>query len=241
MGSVDKQGNESYNNGMEERHSRTALLLGETGVKKLKNSRVAVFGIGGVGSFCAEGLARAGVGNLTLVDKDASEESNLNRQLAALRSTLGRNKAEVMRERILDIDPTCNVTAKPLFYLPETADEICLSEFDFIADCIDNVTAKIALIERADALGVPVVSAMGAGNRLDPSAIRICDLYQTQGDPLARVMRRELRKRGIGSLTVACSEEEPLVKTADSVGSVSFVPSVMGLIMAGEIVRRIAL
>ncbi len=226
---------------MEEWQSRTALLLGETGVEKLKTSRVAVFGIGGVGSYCAEGLARAGVGSLTLVDKDVAEESNLNRQLVALRSTLGRNKAEVMRDRILDIDPTCRVTAKPIFYLPETADEIRLDEFDFIADCIDNVTAKLALIGRANALGVPIVSAMGAGNRLDPSAIRICDIFETQGDPLARVMRRELRKRGIGNLTVACSEEEPPVKTADRVGSVSFVPSVMGLIMAGEIVRRIAL
>ena len=225
---------------MEERHSRTAILLGEAGVEKLKNSRVAVFGVGGVGSYCAEGLARAGVGEITLIDKDTVEESNLNRQLVALASTLSRSKAEVMKERILDIDPACRTIAKQLFYLPETAEQIDLGGYDFIADCIDNVTAKICLIERAKTLGVPVISAMGAGNRLDPTKIRVAELEKTSVCPLARVMRRELKKRGIGHVLCAYSEEEPCVRTAETIGSVSFVPSVMGLVMAGEIVRRLA-
>lgn len=226
---------------MEERHSRTAILLGEQGVEKLKNSRVAVFGVGGVGSYCAEGLARAGVGEIALVDKDTVEESNLNRQLVALLSTLNKSKAEVMKERILDINPACRATAKQLFYLPETAEEIDLGGYDFIADCIDNVTAKICLIERAKTLGVPVISAMGAGNRLDPTKIRVAELEKTSVCPLARVMRRELKKRGIEHVLSAYSEEEPRLKTAENIGSVSFVPSVMGLVMAGEIVRRLAL
>lgn len=239
--SVDKFTRARYNKSMEERYGRTAILLGEQGVEKLKNSRVAVFGVGGVGSYCAEGLARAGVGEITLIDKDEVEESNLNRQLVALTSTIGKSKAEVMRERIADINPACRVNAKQIFYLPETADEINLGAYDFIADCIDNVTAKICLIERTQALGVPVISAMGAGNRLDPTKIRIADLSKTSVCPLARIMRRELKKRGIEHLSVAYSEEEPCVKTAEVIGSVSFVPSVMGLAMAGEIVRRLAL
>lgn len=226
---------------MEERHSRTAILLGEQGVEKLKNSRVAVFGVGGVGSYCAEGLARAGVGEIALIDRDTVEESNLNRQLVALLSTLNKSKAEVMKERIFDINPACRATAKQLFYLPETAEEIDLGGYDFIADCIDNVTAKICLIERAKTLGVPVISAMGAGNRLDPTKIRVAELEKTSVCPLARVMRRELKKRGIGHVLSAYSEEEPRLKTAEAIGSVSFVPSVMGLVMAGEIVRRLAL
>lgn len=224
---------------MKERDKRTALLLGEAGVQKLQGSRVAVFGLGGVGSYCAEALARAGVGALTLVDKDTVEESNLNRQLVALYSTVGKDKTEVMQARIADINPDCAVTALPLFYLPDTADNIDLSCFDFIADCIDNVTAKLHLIERARAAGVPVISAMGAGNRLRPELLRIADIGETKICPLARVMRRELNKRGIAQgVPVVYSEEEPIVK-AETVGSVSFVPSCMGLYMAGYIVRRL--
>lgn len=223
---------------MEEKFSRTALLLGETGVEKLKNSRVAVFGLGGVGSFCAEALVRAGVGKLTFIDKDIAEESNLNRQLVALRSTLGVNKAQIMKARAQDIFPETEATALECFYLPETANEVPLNGFDYIADCIDNVTGKILLIERAISANVPIISAMGAGNRLDPTRIRIADISETKICPLARVMRHELKRRGITRLTVAYSEEEPQ-KAQGKVGSVSFVPSVMGLVMAGKIVREL--
>lgn len=225
-----------YNSPMEERNSRTAILLGEAGVERLKRSKVAVFGIGGVGSYCAEALARAGVGELVLIDKDTVEESNINRQLVALYSTIGKDKAQVMAARIGDISPDCKVTARSLFYLPETAEEIDLAAFDYVADCIDNVTAKLCLIGRATAAGVPVISAMGAGNKLEPACLRVADLSQTRVCPLARVMRRELKKRGIERLPVVYSEEVPAARPADTVGSVSFVPSVMGLMMAGKIV-----
>ena len=228
-----------YNVRMEERFSRTALLLGEAGVEKLRKSRVAVFGLGGVGSWCAEALARAGVGTLALVDKDRVEESNLNRQLVALTSTVGRPKAEVMRERVLDIFPACNVQAHELFYLPETAHLFPLGEYDYIADCIDNVTAKIHLICSAGAAGAPVISAMGAGNKLRADGFRVSDLAETRVDPLARVMRRELKKRGIEHLPVVWSDELPKKGDPDTVGSVSFVPPVMGLLMAGFIVGEL--
>ena len=236
---LDERAGKGYNSRMDERNSRTALLIGEDGVEKLKRARVAVFGLGGVGSYCAEALARAGVGSLTLVDKDAVEESNLNRQLIALYSTIGRSKAELMKERILDHSPGCNATALNLFYLPDTADMVDLSAFDHIADCIDNVTAKLCLIERARAAGVRVISAMGAGNKLDPTMLRVADLAKTQVCPLARIMRRELKKRGIEHLPVVYSEEPPAVHTSDTVGSLSFVPSAMGLFMAAEIVREL--
>ena len=225
---------------MDERNSRTALVLGEAGMQKLKRARVAVFGLGGVGSYCAEALARAGVGALTLVDRDVVEESNINRQLVAGYSTLGREKTAVMAERVKDVAPDCLVDARTLFYLPETADSFDLSACDYIADCIDNVTAKLCLIERARKAGVPVLSAMGAGNKLHPELLRVAPVEKTRVCPLARVMRRELAARGIGGVTVVYSEEEPRARQK-TVGSVSFVPSVMGLMMAGEIVRRLAL
>ena len=224
---------------MEERFSRTALLLGEAGVEKLRKSRVAVFGLGGVGSWCAEALARAGVGTLALVDKDRVEESNLNRQLVALTSTVGRPKAEVMRERVLDIFPACNVQAHELFYLPETAHLFPLGESDYNADCIHNVTPKIHLICSPGAPGAPVISAMGAGNKLRADGFRVSDLAETRVDPLARVMRRELKKRGIEHLPVVWSDELPKKGDPDAVGSVSFVPPVMGLLMAGFIVGEL--
>ena len=218
--------------------TRTALLVGEAGVEKLHASRVAVFGLGGVGSWCCEALARAGVGRLTLVDKDVVEESNINRQLVALASTVGRYKTEVMAERIRDIRADCEVDARTLFSLPETAPLVPLEGYDLIADCIDNVTAKLHLICAARAAGVPVISAMGAGNKLDPSRFRVSDLSETRVDPLARVLRRELKKRGVERLPVVWSDEAPVFSGAE-VGSVSFVPSVMGLIMAGYIVKEL--
>ena len=224
---------------MEDRYSRTALLLGEAGMEKLKRSRVAVFGLGGVGSWCAEALARAGVGSLALIDKDVVEESNCNRQLVALTSTIGRAKADVMRERVLDINPACRAEAYKLFYLPETAHLMPLAGFDYLADCIDNVTAKIHLVCSAKAAGVPVISALGAGNKLDASAFRVSDLSRTSVDPLARVLRRELKKRGVEHLPVVWSDELPKGGTADTVGSVSFVPPVMGLLMAGHIIGEL--
>lgn len=220
---------------MEIRDSRTAIVIGEEGVEKLKGKKVAVFGLGGVGSFCAEALARAGVGELTLIDKDKVEESNLNRQLPALYSTIGRYKTEVMRERIEDCNRNCKVRIYTLFYLPETAGEVDLSGYDYIADCIDNVTAKLYLIEEAKKLSLPVISAMGAGNRLDPERLRVSDISKTSVCPLCRTIRREFQKRGVKDVEVVWSDEEPV--KSETVGSLPFVPSVMGLIMAGRIVR----
>ena len=228
-----------YNRVMEEQFSRSALLLGADGVEKLKKSSVALFGLGGVGSWCAEALARAGVGQLTLVDKDRVEESNINRQLVALHSTVGRAKVQVMRERIGDIFPACRVEAHELFYLPETAHLVPLQGYSFVADCIDNMTAKVHLICAAQAAGVPVVSAMGAGNKVDAAALRVSDLCATHTDPLARILRRELKRRGVEHLPVVWSDERPAERTADMVGSVPFVPSAMGLIMAGYIIGEL--
>ncbi len=219
----------------EERDSRTALVIGEAGVEKLAKKKVAVFGLGGVGSYCAEALARAGIGSLTIVDKDRVEESNLNRQLPALYSTIGKFKTEVMRERFADLNKNCSVEIKTLFYLPENAGQIDLSAFDYIADCIDCVTAKLCLIEEANKKKIPVISAMGAGNRLDPERLRVTDISETRVCPLCRTVRRELHKRGVSGVEVVWSDEEPV--KGEKVGSVSFVPSVMGLLMAGRIVR----
>ena len=239
--SFDKRAAEAYNRGMQEFYSRTALLLGEAGVEKLQNSRVAVFGLGGVGGWCAEALARAGVGSLALIDKDVVEESNLNRQIVALRSTLGQPKVRVMQARIADISPACRVEAHELFYLPETAQSVPLAGYSFVADCIDTVTAKVHLICAAREAGVPVISATGAGNKLSAAAFRLGDLFETRVDPLARVLRRELGARGVTRLPVVWSDEVPKRGSADMVGSVSFVPPVMGLLMAeyiiGELVK----
>ena len=235
---------------LQEQYSRTALLLGEEGVMRLRKSAVAVFGIGGVGSFAAEALARAGVGKLLLVDPDSVSVSNINRQLIALHSTVGKNKAEVMKARIGDIDPETEVTAMPLFYDASNADEIDISQFDYVVDAIDSVSSKLLLIERAAAAGVPIISSMGAGNKLDPAAFEVADIYETSVCPLARVMRRELKKRGITSLRVVYSKEEarkPLASNEETLpgkrqtpGSLSFVPSAAGLILAGEVIRTLA-
>ena len=226
--------------------TRTRALLGEDGVNKLRAAHVAVFGLGGVGGHLCEALARAGVGELTVVDGDSVSASNVNRQIIATQATVGRPKAEVMAERILSINPDCRVHAVNLFYLPENADEIDLSQFDFIADAVDTVAAKVELICRANAAGVPVIASMGAGNKLCPDRFRVSDISKTETDPLARVMRRELKQRGVKKLLCVWSDEPPLKSNiVDASGrpapaSVSFVPSVAGLIMAGEIIKRLA-
>lgn len=224
--------------------SRTALLLGEQGVEKLKKSRVAVFGVGGVGGYVVEALARSGVGALDLIDKDRVSESNINRQIIALHSTVGQYKTEAAAARAKDINPEICVHIHNVFYLPETAADFDFSQYDYIVDAIDTVSGKIALVEKANACGVPIISSMGAGNKLDPTAFEVSDISKTSVCPLARVMRRELKKRGIEKLKVVYSKEDPLeAKTKDAQtgksipGSVAFVPSVVGLIIAGEVIK----
>ena len=223
--------------------SRSELLLGAPALEKLKKSRVAIFGIGGVGGYVVEALARTGVGALTLIDNDKVSLSNLNRQIIALQSSVGEYKTQVAKARVLDINPDIVVDTKELFVLPETVDEIDFSAFDFVVDAIDTVSGKIAIIERAKANDIPVISAMGAGNKLDPTAFAVADITKTSGCPLARVMRRELKKRGIDGVKVVYSKEEAKAlqtgeKTGEKqVGSVAFVPSVAGLIVASEVIK----
>lgn len=218
---------------------RTAMLIGSDGVEKLRQKRVAVFGVGGVGGHLCEALARAGVGALDLFDPDVVAESNLNRQAVALRSTLGKRKVEVMAARIADIDPACAVTVHPVFYLPENAESYPLEGYDMIADAVDTVAAKLELAVRANAAGVPLVSAMGTGNKLRPELLELTDISKTSVCPLARVMRKELKKRGIDHLQVVCSTEPPVKTGSRTPGSISFVPAAAGLIMAGAVVRRL--
>ena len=227
--------------------SRTALLLGEDGVNALKKARVAVFGIGGVGGFACEALARAGVGSLLLVDDDTVSESNLNRQLIALRSTIGQPKVAVMAARIADIDPSIAVETRQCFFDETTADSFDFSAFDYVIDAIDTVSAKVELICRAKAAGTPIVSCMGAGNKLDPTKFVVTDLAKTDTCPLARVLRQRLRKQGIQHLQVVYSTEPPLtpLETIQDggrrqlPGSVSFVPSAAGLVAAGAVIRAL--
>lgn len=227
--------------------SRTARVWGEEAVARLSEARVAVFGIGGVGGHLCEALARAGVGHLHLIDRDTVSLSNLNRQIVALHSTLGQPKVEVMRARIADINPDCHVTTHEMFYLPETVDSIDLSRFDYVADAVDTVAAKIELVTRCQAVGVPIICAMGAGNKCHPEQFCIADLFKTDTDPLARILRRELSRRGIRHQTVVYSREQPLPvrhseedgHTTATPGSLPFVPGVMGMIMAGEILRHL--
>ena len=241
---------------MEERFCRTAMLIGEAGLARLKTARVAVFGIGGVGSFAAEALARAGVGRLVLVDNDAVAASNINRQLAALCSTLGRSKAAVMKERIEDVNPAAEVEIVEEFFLPERAGLFFHGSYDYIVDAIDTVAGKVGLVMAAKERTIPIVSSMGAGNKLDPTKFEVADIYETSVGPLARVMRRELRSRGVEALKVVYSTEKPRrplfavqeesagrgeqVFSKQPPGSVSFVPSVAGLILASVVVRELA-
>ncbi len=222
---------------MSEIFERSRLLLGEEALELLSHKTVAVFGVGGVGGYVAEALARTGVGTLHLIDNDRVSVSNINRQIIALHSTVGRYKTEVMRERILDINPQAEVIIHNCFFLPENADSFPFSEYDYVVDAVDTVTAKIEIIVRAKEAGVPVISSMGAGNKLDPSRFEVTDLYKTSVCPLARVMRRELKKREIKKLKVVYSKEEPLKQQIPS--SVAFVPSVAGLLIAGEVIRDI--
>ena len=241
---------------MEERFCRTAMLIGEAGLARLKTARVAVFGIGGVGSFAAEALARAGVGRLVLVDNDVVAASNINRQLAALCSTLGRSKAAVMKERIEDVNPAAEVEIVEEFFLPERAGLFFHGSYDYIVDAIDTVAGKVGLVMAAKERTIPIVSSMGAGNKLDPTKFEVADIYETSVCPLARVMRRELRSRGVEALKVVYSTEKPRrplfavqeesagrgeqVFSKQPPGSVSFVPSVAGLILASVVVRELA-
>lgn len=242
---------------MNEAFSRSALLLGDNGMQKLFSARIAVFGAGGVGGHCIEALARSGVGTLHLYDDDTVSISNLNRQIIALHSTLDKPKAQVIADRVRDINPACDVQAIRMFYLPQNAHQVDLAQYDYVVDCIDTVAAKLELIQRCTALNVPIISAMGTGNKLDPTAVRLSDISKTQSCPLARVMRKELRKRGISHLKVVWSAEEPRTplkridaqfpaqsdtrpgSTArrDTPGSLPFVPAAAGLTMASAIVR----
>ncbi|MBQ8320407.1 MAG: tRNA threonylcarbamoyladenosine dehydratase [Clostridia bacterium] len=226
-----------------ERFSRSELLLGEAAMQKLKNARVAVFGVGGVGGYAVEALARTGIGALDLIDADTVSLSNINRQLLALDCTVGRLKVEVAAERIGQINPACRVKTYPLFYGPLDS-EIDFSVYDYVVDAVDTVSAKLTIIERAKRAGVPVISAMGAGNKLDAAAFEVADIAETSICPLARVMRKELKKRGIEGVKVVYSKEEPLesVLFNEESGkpipaSVAFVPSVVGMIVAGEVIK----
>ena len=231
---------------MDERFSRTALILGDEGMSRLRKSRVAVFGVGGVGGSCVLALARSGVGALDVFDDDVFSVSNNNRQAVAVTATLGRPKAEAAAEIIAQINPEAVVRAHRLFYTPENADAVDLSVYDYIVDAIDTVKAKTELIVRAQAAGVPIISAMGAGNKLDPTRFEVADIYETSVCPLCRAMRAQLRRRGIARHRVVYSREEPLNAVADDAngrhapGSVSFVPPAVGLILAGEVVRSLS-
>ena len=227
--------------------SRTETLIGKEGIEKLKKSKVAVFGIGGVGSFVVEGLARAGIENLIIVDFDKYDITNINRQLGALHSTIGKYKVDVMKERILDINPNAEVEIFKEFFGPNSNKNIIDKSIDYIVDAVDNVTAKIELVVKANEFEIPIISAMGTGNKLDPTKFEITDIYKTSVCPLAKVIRKELRKRDIKKLKVLYSKEDPIKqskeeKTKDeknSPASISFVPSVAGLIIAGEVVKDI--
>lgn len=220
---------------MKKQQERTALLIGESGLDILRRARVAVFGVGGVGGYAAEALARAGIGTIDLIDKDIVDETNLNRQIIALHETIGRVKVEVMAERIRQIDPEIVVHPYKMFYLPENAESFDLSSYDYIIDAIDNVTAKLELAVSAKRAQIPLISSMGTGNKLDASGLRIADISKTSGCPLAKIMRKELKQRGIEHLKVVFSDVVPARSRPP--GSISFVPPVAGLLMAGEVVR----
>lgn len=224
---------------MENQYTRTELLIGKEGIEKLKKAKVVVFGIGGVGSFVVEGLARAGIGSFILIDNDEVSESNLNRQLIATTKTIGQAKVEIAKERILEINPNAKVEIHQEFFMPESED-IFDTSANYIVDAIDTVTAKIEIIVRANKLNIPIISSMGTGNKMDPTRFEIADIYKTSVCPLAKVMRKELRARNIEKLKVLYSKEEPIKQAERTApGSISFVPSVAGLIIAGEVIKDI--
>lgn len=230
---------------MSNKFSRTEMLIGSTALEKLKNSRVAVFGVGGVGGFTVEALARSGVGSIDLIDNDSISQSNINRQIIADTETIGRMKTEVMSERIKKINPVCTVNCHNFFILPENADSFDFTVYDYVVDAIDTVSGKIAIIEMCNKLNIPVISSMGTGNKLDPTLFEITDIHKTSVCPLARVMRLEMKKRGIKKLKVLYSKEQPIKSLNPSIsengkpipGSISFVPSVAGLIIGGEVIK----
>ena len=229
---------------MKEEFNRTAMLIGEDNVEKLSHASVALFGLGGVGSYCAEALARCGIGKIMIVDCDAVSRSNINRQLCALQSTVGRYKTEVVAERLLDINPDIKLDARCERLTPDNIDTFDLARYDYIIDAIDTVSAKLALVEKAQELGIPMISSMGTGNKTNPSALMVSDISKTSVCPLARVMRRELKKRGIYKLKVIFSTEEPKTPTQNDEkkappASIAFVPSVAGLLVASEAVKEI--
>ena len=229
--------------------SRTRLLLGDDAMDKLKNARVAVFGLGGVGGYVVEALARSGIGALELIDHDTISLTNINRQLLATHSTVGKSKTQAAADRVHDINPHISVTVHETFYLPETAEQFNFSQYDYIVDAIDTVTGKLMLAAQAQESGTPIISSMGTGNKLDPTGFRVSDISETRGCPLARIMRKECKKRGIRKLKVVWSEEEPIPSKLEGLeeelpegrralpGSVAFVPSVAGLIIAGEVIK----
>ncbi len=217
---------------------RTELLLGREAQARLHESSVIVFGIGGVGGHVVEVMARSGIGTVTLVDADTVELSNINRQIIALHSTVGRPKVEVAEQRIRDINPDCNVKTFQQFYLPENADSIDLTEYDYVIDCIDTVSAKVELIRRCDERKLPIISSMGAGNRMNPAMLKVTDIYKTTIDPLAKAVRKECRKNGIKSLKVVCSDECPQTAAQQTViASNAFVPAAMGIMVASEVIK----
>lgn len=233
----------------DQRFARTEMLLGDVGLARLAASSVAVFGVGGVGSFTAEALARAGVGSLTLIDHDTIDVTNINRQIHALTETVGKAKTTVMAERIRAINPHCRVREIRAFYLPEEADSFFAAHYDYAVDAVDTVTAKVDLAVQCQARNIPLIASMGAANKLDPTLFAVMDIYRTKGDPLARILRKKLKERGVRHLTVVCSRERPKRPTAGicapapgrhlAPGSVSFVPPVAGMIMAGVVVRAL--
>ena len=222
--------------------NRTKILLGSEGMNRLNNARVAVFGIGGVGGYVVEALVRSGIGEIDLIDNDVVCETNLNRQIIALRSTIGRAKVEVMKERIMDINPDCKVNIHQCFFLPENADEFDFTQYDYVVDAVDTVAAKIELVVKANEAKVPIISSMGAGNKMNPADFEVADITKTSVCPLARVMRHELKKRNIPHLKVVYSRENPIKPEATDeenvkAGSNAFVPSVAGLIIASEVIK----
>ena len=244
---------------MKEQLSRTERLIGKENIEQLTSARIAVFGVGGVGGFVVEALARSGIGHIELIDHDTVALSNLNRQIIATHDTIGRDKVDVMKERILSINPDAEVVVHKCFFLPENKDEFDFSKYTYVVDAVDTITAKIAIIEEAKRSGVPVISSMGTGNKLDPTKFEVADISKTSVCPLAKVMRRELKKRGISHVKVVYSKEEAITPIEDAImeqnagqntedtagrkkiapGSVSFVPSVAGLIIAGEVIKDI--
>ncbi len=221
---------------MKEQFSRTAQLLGNENVEKLFDKHVIVFGVGGVGGYVVEALARSGVGNISIVDNDVVNESNINRQIIALHSTVGLQKVEVLKNRILDINPNCQVFVHNQFFLPENSSDFDFSQYDYVVDAVDTVTAKIEIIKKSKESNVPVISSMGTGNKLNPVGFKVSDISKTKVCPLARVMRNELKKRGISKVTCVYSEENPVIQTKTP-ASVAFVPPVAGLLIASEVIE----